>query len=87
MQRVDVYLAGTDDLLLGIMIDLSKASDSVLNDILVTNLCGHEKPFCSHCFGGDITFEITRCCDHKITIWPHREGKKIESLDFEEVNV
>lgn len=86
MQPVGVYLDGTDDLLLSATIDLSKTTDVELNDIFVQQLCGHEKAFCDHCFGGKITFHITRCCDHKIAIWPMVNGQRIPTLEAEDVD-
>ncbi len=78
--QVDVYLEGTDDILMSIKIDLTSVTDEVLSNICVDELCVEDGPFCSHCIGGDVTFNILRSCNHKICIFPLQQGLPLKVL-------
>ena len=77
LPKVTVYLAtDMEEPLAEFLMDLKAIDDVKLNEILVEELCVKDGPFCSHCIGTNISFEITRReCGHAIRISPLQNGK------------
>src|SRR5271165_3192135 len=79
LPRVSVYLASDmEEPIAEFLMDISVTNDTQLNEILVKELCTEDGPFCSHCIGTDISFDITRKeCGHAIRISPLQNGKPL----------